>query len=84
MLTGTPIENRLLDMWSLMAFAMPGVLGSRRSFARSASTAKDPLSRRRLASRLRPFLLRRTKLQVAQDLPAADEEDVFSKWKASS
>jgi hypothetical protein len=80
-LTGTPIENRLLDMWSLMAFAMPGVLGSRTYFKKRFDKRKDPLSQNRLASRLRPFLLRRTKLQVAQDLPPRTEEEVYSKME---
>lgn len=77
-LTGTPIENRLLDMWSLMAFAMPGVLGSRAYFKKRFDKRKDPLSQNRLAARLRPFLLRRTKLQVAQDLPPRTEEEVYA------
>lgn len=76
-LTGTPIENRLMDMWSLMAFAMPGVLGSRAYFKKRFDKRKDPGSQNRLASRLRPFLLRRTKLQVAKDLPPRTEEEVF-------
>jgi len=80
-LTGTPIENRLLDMWSLMAFAMPGVLGTRAYFKKRFDKRKDPLSQSRLASRLRPFLLRRTKLQVAQDLPPRTEEEVYSKME---
>lgn len=76
-LSGTPIENRLLDLWSLMAFTMPGVLGSRAQFARLYDTKGDPLARRRLSSRVRPFLLRRTKNQVAKDLPDKIEEDLF-------
>ncbi|MGJ8678186.1 MAG: SNF2-related protein [Akkermansiaceae bacterium] len=77
-LTGTPIENRLMDMWSLMSFAMPGVLGSRAYFKKRFDKRKDPSAQSRLASRLRPFLLRRTKLQVAKDLPPRTEEEVFA------
>ena len=76
-LSGTPIENRLLDLWSLMAFTMPGVLGSRAQFARLYDTKGDPFARRRLSARVRPFLLRRTKGQVAKDLPDRTEEDLF-------
>ena len=76
-LTGTPIENRLLDLWSLMAFAMPGVLGNRSQFQTQFDQAEDPLARRRLAARVRPFLLRRTKSQVAKELPDRVEEDLF-------
>jgi hypothetical protein len=75
-LTGTPIENRLLDLWSILAFAMPGVLGNRAQFTRSYNQQDDPFARRRLAARVRPFLLRRTKGQVAQDLPDRVEEDL--------
>jgi len=76
-LTGTPIENRLLDLWSLMSFAMPGVLGNRAQFAKRFDQASDPLARRRLAARVRPFLLRRTKSQVAKELPDRIEEDLL-------
>jgi SNF2 family DNA or RNA helicase len=76
-LTGTPIENRLLDLWSIFAFAMPGALGNRAHFTRSHNQSDDPLARRRLAARVRPFLLRRAKGQVAQDLPDRVEEDII-------
>ncbi|MBI3414240.1 MAG: DEAD/DEAH box helicase [Verrucomicrobia bacterium] len=76
-LSGTPIENKLLDLWSLMAFAMPGVLGSRAQFAKMFDAKEDPFARRRLSARVRPFLLRRTKAQVAKDLPDRIEEDLF-------
>ena len=81
-LTGTPIENRLLDLWSILAFAMPGVLGNRAQFVKNFGGASDPLARRRLAARVRPFLLRRTKQQVAKDLPDRIEEDLFCEMEA--
>lgn len=80
-LSGTPIENRLLDMWSLMAFSMPGVLGSRAYFKKRFDKRKDNLSQNRLAARLKPFLLRRTKSQVAKDLPPRSEEEVYAKME---
>lgn len=80
-LSGTPIENRLLDMWSLMAFAMPGVLGSRAYFKKRFDKRKDSQSQNRLAARLKPFLLRRTKQQVAKDLPPRTEEVVLARME---
>jgi len=80
-LTGTPIENRLLDVWSLMAYAMPGILGDRKYFRESFDRRKDVQSQTRLTARLRPFLLRRTKGEVALDLPPKVEEDVFSEME---
>ena len=74
-LTGTPIENRLLDLWSLFAFALPGLLGTQAAFKRNYEQ-EDPLSLARLRTRVRHFLLRRTKSQVAADLPPRTEEDV--------
>lgn len=80
-LTGTPIENRLLDVWSLMGFAMPGILGDRKYFRENFDKRKDNHSQTRLTARLRPFLLRRTKGEVALDLPPKIEEDVFSEME---
>ena len=76
-LSGTPVENRLMDLWSIMAFAMPGALGGRASFAKHFDAKADPLARKRLSARTRPFLLRRTKKEVAADLPERIEEDLI-------
>jgi superfamily II DNA or RNA helicase len=75
-LTGTPIENRALDLWSLFAFAQPGWLGTETAFKRSYDEKAGPAGRLRLARRVRHFLLRRTKSQVATDLPERVEEDL--------
>jgi superfamily II DNA or RNA helicase len=74
-LTGTPLENRALDLWSILAFASPGLLGSRAAFtARYERTDAAPHLRRLLAARLRPVLLRRLKSEVARELPERIEE----------
>ena len=76
-LTGTPVENRLLDLWSLFAFAMPGLLGTQTAFKRLYADKADPAgAHTRLAARVRHFLLRRAKSQVARDLPPRIEEDI--------
>ncbi len=72
-LSGTPIENNLGELWSQFAFLMPGVLGDRRDFNKRFRTPiekkGDDVRRRQLVRRIRPFLLRRTKSEVASDLP---------------
>ncbi|NBD13710.1 DEAD/DEAH box helicase [Corallococcus silvisoli] len=72
-LTGTPVENRLSELWSLYDLLFPGLLGGRESFhARFAvpiERDRDPEARASLARLVRPFLLRRTKAQVARELP---------------
>ncbi len=74
-LTGTPIENRLADLWSLFAFAQPGLLGDQPSFRRQYNEA-DPAALARLHRRVRHFLLRRTKAQAAPDLPSRTEDEI--------
>lgn len=67
-LTGTPIENRPLDIWPAFQFLMPGLLGSRHQFERRLK--ENPAAfKARLRDQIRPFVLRRTKDQVADDLP---------------
>jgi SNF2 family DNA or RNA helicase len=74
-LTGTPLENRALDLWSLMAFVNPGYLGNRAEFAARYDRADaPPHTRAMLAAKLRPVLLRRTKRAVAPELPPRIEE----------
>lgn len=74
-LTGTPIENRLADLWSLFAFAQPGLLGEQAGFRRQYNEA-DPDALARLHRRVRHFLLRRTKAQAAPDLPPRTEDEI--------
>ena len=83
-LTGTPMENSVRDLWSIMHFALPGYLGQRRDFreryelplSRPGNPAADA-ARERLTRRLRPVLLRRLKKDVAKDLPARIEQTAF-------
>jgi superfamily II DNA or RNA helicase len=77
-LSGTPIENHLGDLWSLFEFLNPGLLGSSRSFARTfAGKGAPPERREALARALRPLILRRTKEQVAPELPERIEQTLY-------
>jgi superfamily II DNA or RNA helicase len=72
-LTGTPVENRLSELWSLFRIVFPGLLGSRESFrkrfAEPIERQRSPVARSELTRVMRPFLLRRTKAEVARELP---------------
>jgi superfamily II DNA or RNA helicase len=72
-LTGTPVENRPLDLWTLFRFLMPGFLGSRRHFQEQLKESEDFI--KRLREQIAPFILRRTKQAVAKDLPEKVEID---------
>lgn len=76
-LTGTPMENHLGELWSLFEFLMPGFLGGSEDFKRRFRTPieqqRNEEVRERLARRVRPFLLRRTKEAVAKELPPKTE-----------
>jgi len=81
-LTGTPLENSVLDLWSIFDFLMPGYLGTAQDFRERyelpIAKAKDTGAQQRLARRLRPFLLRRLKKDVAAELPARLEQVSYS------
>ncbi len=80
-LTGTPLENSVLDLWSIFDFLMPGYLGTAQDFRERyelpIAKEKDAKAQTRLARRLRPFMLRRLKKEVAADLPAKLEQVSF-------
>jgi SNF2 family DNA or RNA helicase len=80
-LTGTPLENRLLDLWSIVDFVQPGYLGNQEHFLeiyepRGGENVEmeQRIARRRLSAKLRPLLLRRLKKHVARDLPDRIEQ----------
>ncbi len=74
-LTGTPLENRQLDLWSIFRFLLPGLLGSRTSFESALNSDREG-TLTRLRAQLAPFILRRTKNEVATELPAKVEIDL--------
>ncbi|MBX5484012.1 MAG: SNF2 helicase associated domain-containing protein [Myxococcaceae bacterium] len=76
-LTGTPLENRLSELWSIFDFLMPGFLGSASTFSeryeQPIQVVGDQAARERLRRRIQPFILRRLKTEVAKDLPPKTE-----------
>lgn len=83
-MTGTPIENNLMELWALLAIVADGLFPSARAFrdlyARPAESAEDPAhaaaTAARLRRRIRPLMLRRTKELVAAELPAKNDTRV--------
>lgn len=82
-MTGTPLENSLLDLWAIFTLVAPGLLGTRKDFqtrfrAPLENDSGDDAARRHAHGRLReliaPFMLRRTKSQVASELPEKQEQ----------
>jgi superfamily II DNA or RNA helicase len=76
--TGTPMENNLMELWSLLAISAPGLMGDAKRFT---TYYRNPIEREgdserlaQLRRRIRPLMLRRTKEQVAADLPAKLEQ----------
>ncbi|HXG46906.1 MAG TPA: SNF2-related protein [Methylomirabilota bacterium] len=85
-LTGTPLENSVLDLWSIFDFLMPGYLGTAQDFR---DRYEVPITRERnveaqarLARRLKPFLLRRLKRDVAAELPEKIEQVAYCELTA--
>ncbi|MEU0794403.1 DEAD/DEAH box helicase [Amycolatopsis sp. NPDC005961] len=82
-LTGTPVENRLTELWSIVDWTTPGLLGPldrfRRTVARPIERDRDKAVTERLAATVRPFLLRRRKSDpdIAPELPPKTETDRF-------
>ncbi|MFD1184650.1 DEAD/DEAH box helicase [Pontibacter rugosus] len=82
-LTGTPVENSTMDLWSQMSFINPGLLGNqhffRNEFLKPIEKEKDEQKTRKLHALIKPFILRRHKSQVAKELPAKIEHTTLCK-----
>jgi len=79
-ITGTPLENNLMDLWSLLSIVAPGLFASSRKFledyVRPIARAESPERLAKLRRRIRPLILRRTKTVVARDLPPKQEQEL--------
>lgn len=84
-LTGTPIENRLSELWSIFDYLMPGFLYTYQRFRKEMElpilTEGDGAKMERLQRMIRPFVLRRLKREVLSDLPEKLEENVYARME---
>ncbi|BCN32508.1 SNF2 helicase associated domain-containing protein [Anaeromicropila herbilytica] len=82
-LTGTPIENRLSELWSIFDFLMPGYMYSynrfKNEFEKAIVESQDNVATLRLQRMIKPFILRRLKKEVLKELPDKLEEIVYAK-----
>jgi SNF2 family DNA or RNA helicase len=80
-LTGTPIENNTFDLYGQLSFACPGLLGTKEQFKQLYSVPidqfKDSRRAKELQQKINPFILRRTKQQVAKELPDKTEMTIY-------
>lgn len=80
-LTGTPVENSTMDLWSQMSFINPGLLGNqaffKEEFLKPIEKDKDEVKIKKLHSLIKPFILRRHKSQVATELPEKIEQITY-------
>ena len=81
-LTGTPIENSVLELWSIFDFVMPGYLGSlnefRNKYMGNANTNGDYITLSQLRDRVKPFIMRRMKKEVLEELPEKLEYTMYA------
>lgn len=81
LLSGTPVENSVADLWPQMTFANPGLLGShayfQKEFVQPIERKKDEEKARKLQAIIKPFVLRRTKSQVVTELPPKSEQVLY-------
>ncbi len=85
-ITGTPVENNTIDLYGQLSFACPGLLGSRQYFREIYSIPIDKFGYTKraieLQQKVKPFILRRTKKQVARELPEKTEMTIFCEMNA--
>ena len=82
-MSGTPVENRIADLWSLFEFLNPGMLGAARVFKTLGTSEEGDSGRSLIARAVRPFILRRTKEEVAPELPEKLEQTIYVELEPS-